>query len=937
MSNEFIVRNGIVLRNGSITTGGEKSPDVVEGGLCLLTANTDGNIFSAKFQGLSHNFAGDDEIDTYLKIWKLNASNIMTMVKSYSNNKFQVPLFLQGVINDIDVKESGIVISAAKWDGSDTQTNLSDTEIIVYFTNQETHKTGITGNGTLKFFEPSAKILTGNYNHPSLIGGGLSLFQNVIGGYLLTLSSTNLTLGITDIPEKTYGMFEINHSTNGGLSIKGASKNTTPLVLNGVQEADTSNAYVAINAWWGDSEVVSDTSDILEISNSFVPKASFKGNGSLWIDTNGKIAIGVSADFAKVVAGGMYLQGSDGTTFNIGDKFKINRVFTKAVNSTIPNFKFQFSTPYTATQDFNDIIFEVIKGNVTNGTNRRNPFIFNAAKQNGSGTVIALDSDRPFMSLRNNDVSIFNINASGTVSTGGELLPDVSNGGLCLNQGAEDTNILTLKSSSVNHGLTTAETDTYARFVKHTATGGGLLLEGLSSGAVGLYLKGYVVSAPFGKGGSVITFNASKLSGGIESSLADNENIASFLNNGVVKANILGDGSIITHGGMFELNRPSNNLAPLLSGGVGLSINEPYGTANGDIIELRSYLDNSNLINHGNITNYANYSTFGAISKLYKTDVHGGIKIKSIVQNGASVKGSFILDALAGAFDATSTQSTSYAPIMLRGGFMNTTAGGGLDTVTSLFNASENLFIIQNGVNSSAVNVVLLKASGQLNLFQGTATNNVLNFRSSLVNHGINTGSPDDATDVFGSMVRASGASGGLKITGMTESSNSALLLNAYGVTGSTTVGMARLTVAKGTTRGKLAYDERVLDIFNYSNEIMFLNGNGNLSLVAGSSQLLTGNITGDSNSASLFLYPSYSDGGDTYTVERHNYIELSNPTGSATVTDAYVFRFDAAAGTHKAVDGGSTKTTPSSVQAWVKININGVEYYVPAYTSKTA
>lgn len=75
------------------------------------------------------------------------------------------------------------------------------------------------------------------------------------------------------------------------------------------------------------------------------------------------------------------------------------------------------------------------------------------------------------------------------------------------------------------------------------------------------------------------------------------------------------------------------------------------------------------------------------------------------------------------------------------------------------------------------------------------------------------------------------------------------------------------------------------------------------------------------------------------FTVTRLNYFKIANPvlTGSAVVTDAAVFQFDAAAGTHKAVDGASTKTSPGTVIAWVKINVNGTIHYIPAYTSKTS
>lgn len=72
------------------------------------------------------------------------------------------------------------------------------------------------------------------------------------------------------------------------------------------------------------------------------------------------------------------------------------------------------------------------------------------------------------------------------------------------------------------------------------------------------------------------------------------------------------------------------------------------------------------------------------------------------------------------------------------------------------------------------------------------------------------------------------------------------------------------------------------------------------------------------------------------FTLSRLNYLTMTQPAGAATITDAAVVRFDAAAGTHKAVDSGTTKTTPGTVNAWVKVNVNGTVHYLPAYTSKT-
>lgn len=39
---------------------------------------------------------------------------------------------------------------------------------------------------------------------------------------------------------------------------------------------------------------------------------------------------------------------------------------------------------------------------------------------------------------------------------------------------------------------------------------------------------------------------------------------------------------------------------------------------------------------------------------------------------------------------------------------------------------------------------------------------------------------------------------------------------------------------------------------------------------------------------------------------------------------------------TDAAIDAGTTKTTPGTVDKWVKVDINGVVHYIAAYTSKT-
>jgi hypothetical protein len=90
-----------------------------------------------------------------------------------------------------------------------------------------------------------------------------------------------------------------------------------------------------------------------------------------------------------------------------------------------------------------------------------------------------------------------------------------------------------------------------------------------------------------------------------------------------------------------------------------------------------------------------------------------------------------------------------------------------------------------------------------------------------------------------------------------------------------------------------------------------------------------------DGYAGSLTLDPGYSA---AYTVTRHNYIDCQNVSvaSGAVVTDACLVRFDAAAGTHKALGVGTTKASPGTVSAWLKVNINGTIHYIPCYTSTT-
>ena len=79
----------------------------------------------------------------------------------------------------------------------------------------------------------------------------------------------------------------------------------------------------------------------------------------------------------------------------------------------------------------------------------------------------------------------FRVDASGILSTGGETSPDVTKGGLCLNQAQFDDKILTAKSSDVAHGFTSlAQADTYMKVQKCDGSLGGMAMDAFKENGI---------------------------------------------------------------------------------------------------------------------------------------------------------------------------------------------------------------------------------------------------------------------------------------------------------------------------------------------------------------------------------------------------------------------------------------------------------------------
>jgi len=132
-----------------------------------------------------------------------------------------------------------------------------------------------------------------------------------------------------------------------------------------------------------------------------------------------------------------------------------------------------------------------------------------------------------------------------------EAAPDVSDGGLCINQGASDSNILTFKSSDVDHAITAlAETDTYVEQRKLSDGSGGLLITAFSGSAVGMKMEAFITGSNTAESTSATSawaVDARKKNNNNVHGLDADDNIASFRQSDEAQFIIKGDGELFSN------------------------------------------------------------------------------------------------------------------------------------------------------------------------------------------------------------------------------------------------------------------------------------------------------------------------------------------------------------------------------------------------------
>ena len=167
--------------------------------------------------------------------------------------------------------------------------------------------------------------------------------------------------------------------------------------------------------------------------------------------------------------------------------------------------------------------------------------------------ILSAHNNRAVIAQTNGNNERFRVHGDGTLSTGGETVTDVNVGGLTLQMNANDGGFFSVKSSDVAHGITgTAETDTFVKFSKHSATNGGISIIGLTEDTECIKLNANPTNAVTDQNGSSVgahIISVSKKSGTGTGSFDGTGNILSIANHTATRFHFRGDGNFYADAG----------------------------------------------------------------------------------------------------------------------------------------------------------------------------------------------------------------------------------------------------------------------------------------------------------------------------------------------------------------------------------------------------
>ncbi len=284
--------------------------------------------------------------------------------------------------------------------------------------------------------------------------------------------------------------------------------------------------------------------DALQFGLDALTGIAYCGAGAAWGDVNGWAVLPSTVD-------GTYLPDRAYKVKSAVDGVDLVALWGKDYGSIVGGYLEQFA------QDGRDG-FVSIGANAPSGQHAQ---VQLQATANSISAVLSLAVDNAgnkLLSLNGDNLEAdfactfrcWDLYAEGKVIVGSSLGASPSNTknsmGVTIFQAGYDDEILSMKSSDIDHGATgVTETDTYGFFAKVNATNGGLWLEGISKATAAFYLAGVETNDITTKSTNslgVCNIRGQKKSGTGVGDLGANANIVAVLNNGTTRFILDGDG-----------------------------------------------------------------------------------------------------------------------------------------------------------------------------------------------------------------------------------------------------------------------------------------------------------------------------------------------------------------------------------------------------------
>ena len=349
-----------------ITTGGETSPDVDPGGLCLDHNSGDANVLTFKNSDVIHPFTTIAEADTYAAFSKVDASEGGLLATGLA--KVDGPgIILRGFTQSPTTgRTSGVVVVSGYKASGSSAVALADGEDLFAVANAASIKLLTKGNGDVytggKLFT-TGWVSTAELS-PDVDDGGLCLNHSARSGgpfptidfNAVTMKDSGFTHAMTAAVEPdTHGQLRKSTTANGGLTVRGISSGGAgPVTIEGFMTNPSSSIpCIRLDCFEDDGslnvgELKSDTDLMLAVTNA-TAAAKLKLNVGGTLTIAGSLYAGGNEALADVSPGGVnsHLGSNTGASLCL-QQDNINNPFTTTPGENADTYG-KISMYYTGT------------------------------------------------------------------------------------------------------------------------------------------------------------------------------------------------------------------------------------------------------------------------------------------------------------------------------------------------------------------------------------------------------------------------------------------------------------------------------------------------------------------------------------------------------------------------------------------------------------